>query len=277
MKKQNLYKTIPLSIGVLVVSFAISYIILAWTEPPTAPPGDNVDAPINVSDVGQYKEGELGVATNSFNPNFGLTVGSSTNPKGIKVTGDSKFSKGPADEGGIVVGDATDGNMGGGSINAEALYVNGQPVGGGGIGGVDVTYRIDISSYKDADTQEFLHQTAAYACPGDSIPIDISKSSTVYNWSWWDIYSKKSGSPFDCCSYDISGSTVTATIWPMHNLVSYSGWNCGGAAQWQNRECSEGIQGCQGTWERNYDYYTNNPCTVKFKCGQEISVGEVTP
>jgi len=38
---------------------AISYFVLAWTEPSQAPPGGNVLAPLNVGSAGQSKAGGL--------------------------------------------------------------------------------------------------------------------------------------------------------------------------------------------------------------------------
>ena len=52
-----------------------------WQEPTAAPPGGNVDVPINVGSVDQYKTGKLGVYSSGIDTNYGLTVGS-----GIKVT-----------------------------------------------------------------------------------------------------------------------------------------------------------------------------------------------
>ena len=63
MAKQTLYKTAPLCLGVLAVSFLLGYIVLAWTEPSVAPPGGNVDAPINVGTDYQVKDGDLGLRT----------------------------------------------------------------------------------------------------------------------------------------------------------------------------------------------------------------------
>lgn len=59
MLEQISYKTIPLALGVLVMTLLISAIVLAWTEPSTAPPGGNVDAPINIGSDEQTKIGDL--------------------------------------------------------------------------------------------------------------------------------------------------------------------------------------------------------------------------
>jgi hypothetical protein len=55
-KKFPLFYIVPAL--VLVMSFA-AFIALAWTEPAGAPPGNNVPAPLNVSNQGQSKSGGL--------------------------------------------------------------------------------------------------------------------------------------------------------------------------------------------------------------------------
>jgi len=59
MKKEMNYKTISLTVSVLVICFAIAFYAVGWTEPTVAPPGGNVDTPLNTSSVGQSKAGGL--------------------------------------------------------------------------------------------------------------------------------------------------------------------------------------------------------------------------
>jgi len=64
MEKQKfLIKTLPLCVGVFVLSIIIGYAVLAWTEPNTTPPGGNIAAPINTGSVTQTKTGDLGWGT----------------------------------------------------------------------------------------------------------------------------------------------------------------------------------------------------------------------
>ena len=63
MKKQVSYKIVSLAFGVLVICFAVGFYIFAWTEPTTTPPGGNVPAPLNVSNIGQPKMGGLALNT----------------------------------------------------------------------------------------------------------------------------------------------------------------------------------------------------------------------
>ena len=64
-----------ITFGVLVILFAVSFYIFAWQEPASAPPAGNVATPLNVSNVGQIKTGNLVV-----------------NALGISSTGTAPFS-----------------------------------------------------------------------------------------------------------------------------------------------------------------------------------------
>lgn len=83
MRKQISPKIVSLIFGVLVICFVIGfYVFAAWTEPGDAPPGGNVAAPLNVSDVSQIKQGPLTLNT----------LGSS--PTGLIVNRDAIFLNG---------------------------------------------------------------------------------------------------------------------------------------------------------------------------------------
>ena len=49
---------LSITTGGVILGLAIQF-ASAWTEPAASPPGGNVGAPINTSDTGQYKEGNL--------------------------------------------------------------------------------------------------------------------------------------------------------------------------------------------------------------------------
>ena len=94
MKKSKIF----LLAFVIFIDLAFCFLALAWTEPSLPPPQGNVPAPINVSGEGQVKlyeddthKGWLGIATDGYDPSYGLTVGNSTNQLGIKTSGDSYF------------------------------------------------------------------------------------------------------------------------------------------------------------------------------------------
>ncbi|MDP2966918.1 MAG: hypothetical protein Q8N87_00650, partial [bacterium] len=65
-------KSVALILGVLAMSFLVGYLVLAWTEPTTTPPGGNVPAPLNVGNVGQSKAG--GLILNTGGASIGLIV-----------------------------------------------------------------------------------------------------------------------------------------------------------------------------------------------------------
>lgn len=88
-------KSIALIIGVLIFCLLIVVSVSAWTGPSGAPPGSNAPEPINISSSGQEKEGQVGVAIpsgESLDAGYGLTVGTVSNPLGIKTDGDSYFN-----------------------------------------------------------------------------------------------------------------------------------------------------------------------------------------
>lgn len=81
MPKQISSKIVALTFGILAISFLAAFYVIAWQEPTQAPPGGNVAAPINVSDTGQIKTGNLvvnalGISATSGNA---LTINSGGN------------------------------------------------------------------------------------------------------------------------------------------------------------------------------------------------------
>ena len=73
MKKQISPKIVSLVFAVLVVCFALSFYVFAWTDPSGDPPLDNVDVPLNTGIDGQIKEGGL-LLGNSSSVTNGLLV-----------------------------------------------------------------------------------------------------------------------------------------------------------------------------------------------------------
>jgi len=58
-KKEFFQKSISLVLGVAIVSLALSFWAMAWTEPAQNPPDGNAQSPLNVGDTGQVKQGWL--------------------------------------------------------------------------------------------------------------------------------------------------------------------------------------------------------------------------
>lgn len=89
-------KSSTLILGVFFMSFLIGYLVFAWTEPTDVPPGDNVDAPLNVGPTGQLKIGDLTISGGVTTPVFYDSADSSyfVDPEGQAVTDYSAILKG---------------------------------------------------------------------------------------------------------------------------------------------------------------------------------------
>ena len=86
MKQTNFAKALALSVGVLVFSGAVSYLIFAWTAPSSTPSGNNVAAPLNIGSATQTKIGGLIVSGN-------VSIGTSNSGYKLRVAGQSNFSQ----------------------------------------------------------------------------------------------------------------------------------------------------------------------------------------
>lgn len=58
---QNIKEALKVAVMALTITLGVTYVYAAWTGPTVAPPGGNVDAPINVGTVDQIKDGGLGI------------------------------------------------------------------------------------------------------------------------------------------------------------------------------------------------------------------------
>lgn len=65
-------KITALTFGILTIAFLTAFYVVAWQEPSQAPPGGNVAAPLNVGNIGQFKEG--GLILNTGGAETGLIV-----------------------------------------------------------------------------------------------------------------------------------------------------------------------------------------------------------
>jgi hypothetical protein len=104
-KKETLFFTLY-SLSFLLFFFLFLY-VFAWQEPTQNPPLSNVPAPINVSSISQIKSGRLGIMTDGIDTNYGLTVGNSSNPFGIKSSGNSYFERDLTILGNIILKDSS--------------------------------------------------------------------------------------------------------------------------------------------------------------------------
>jgi hypothetical protein len=72
MNKKISPRIIALVFSVLIVCFAVSFYVFAWTEPTDDPPAENASAPLNVSSSAQVKVG--GLILNTGGAAVGLAV-----------------------------------------------------------------------------------------------------------------------------------------------------------------------------------------------------------
>ena len=110
-------KSIALILGVVTMSFLASCLVLAaWTEPTVGPPNGNVDAPINVGPIEQWKDGRLGVGSSSQGIYW------------LTDNGDSLYFQNKGGETKMVIGD--NGNVGIGTIAPDSKLEIAQGVSG---------------------------------------------------------------------------------------------------------------------------------------------------
>lgn len=142
--KQKIIKSISYWMSVIIVGIVLGVSLQfakAWTEPTSAPPNGNIEAPINTSLIAQIKSGTLsigqalgitgiihGFSDAYFDGNVG--IGTTTMPSGtaLNVAGsiqqsDVKSSNLAADSNGKIVAATTGG--GGGALNAIKTYTSG--------------------------------------------------------------------------------------------------------------------------------------------------------
>jgi hypothetical protein len=131
--------TLKQSIITIIVCTAVVAgvsLVYSWTGPTQTPPGGNVDAPINVSDVTQYKSGALGVGgvlhgySNAiFDGNVGIGAKTPTEKLEIADNFDADFdmltatSHSPSDISTIHIKRAR------GSLSAPTIVLNGDNLG----------------------------------------------------------------------------------------------------------------------------------------------------
>jgi len=127
--KKDLLNTLKILTVAIILSFSISAVFAQWVPPTQAPPGGNVDAPINVGATGQVKDGNLGanglLAANTgyfggnveFAGNVG--IGTAAPTQALDVVGNVN-SSGSVTASSVTAGSASlSGNIAASSINVS--------------------------------------------------------------------------------------------------------------------------------------------------------------
>jgi len=94
-KCEKIYSQVTYWLGIVVVGLAVGLsiqFVVAWVEPTVAPPGGNLKAPLNVSGVGQVKEGGLmlntgGAATGLIVDKGNVGIGTTSPNEKLVVNG----------------------------------------------------------------------------------------------------------------------------------------------------------------------------------------------
>ena len=110
-------KSFAFILSVFIFSFSLSYLVFAWAEPSSTPPGGNASAPLNASSASQTKTGSLylstdsgsnaGVGTSSPNAKLGIYDSNDTLLRLLRSGTTSEYSFNLGTDGKLVLKDQT--------------------------------------------------------------------------------------------------------------------------------------------------------------------------
>ena len=212
------------------MSILLSYLVLAWTEPPGPPPTGNVPAPINVGSIQQWKEGGFGVGAKTFD----LTSGQIAASRFYDRDNSSYY----IDPGNAGYAGLFSGNVGIGTTGAaEKLEVNG-------------VIRIGNTTTNNAGTIKWT-----------------GSDFQGYDGSTWKSLTAGSGACFMAATCP-SGYETVLTHWSGTCTVTcaYGYTNTCGGVSWQLGNafsCSTNCPLCDN------NYYSCNPPRDRFVCCQQ--------
>lgn len=160
--KNKLFSGFSIAIVALILSLGLSYALAqtsTWTAPQCAPPGCNVDAPLNVGSSHQSKLGSVSINTTTSNPD----------PFGLDVFGISRFfgnvQIGTTTNGKYATIQIVDGNQGAGKVltsdgNGNASWQTLPNVGPTSSG--DISYYYDTNGGQSLPPASFQMTAAQY-------------------------------------------------------------------------------------------------------------------
>jgi hypothetical protein len=239
-------KKLALIPGVIIMSFAAVYFVMAWTGPTGEAPDDNIPPPLNSGTTGQSKAGGLilntGGATNGLivqNGNVG--IGTDSPGAELEVNGNA------------IALDPTESNH-----LATKYYVD----------ETATSYRMTASSYESGGV--YYAQTKTYSCP------DGASATQVYcsDQSFHPPYPTPSQTPFNLCSCSTNGNAAYLTanvlrtstsIIGCNPVTSYSAINSCSPASIYSESC--------GMYQTVVCTNTTN-CEMRFQCGEVVTVGQ---
>ena len=201
MKNTFKYQLITLFFVIFMVCFTLAFYALGWEEPTAAPPGSNIDVPINIGGIGQIKTGALGIEGVLRGYSALVITGNSTNP----VAGTCPGGYDWYDDGDTIIED--------GECKITSLYsdLNGRI----GIGTTNPTEKLQVN---DGD----ILALRGDVCTSDGAGTTICLSSvggggggTVWESDWYYLSRQRN---YSNGSLDENGTVMNLT----HNLGSDS-------------------------------------------------------
>ncbi len=218
---------------ILALLFILAFAVYGWTEPGSAPPGGNVDAPVNVGSVSQIKSGALQV--NGFR-NLGSTIldnavriGTTTAATNLNVYGTTTIMNGNVGIGTTIPAAALD--LPGGTTGRASLRIR-SGVGPTTPNAGDIwSSGNDIFFHKADGTIVRLLSTAL------SVPSSLSATAVSYsqiNLAWIDNSDNETGFQIQRCT-GIGCDTFALVFTAAANATSWSNTGLSGNTLYRYR------------------------------------------
>ena len=304
---KNISKSIALVVSVLAVSLAIGLAVMAWVEPTAAPPGGNIDAPINTGDIAQTKTGNLKIGDGAAGQKLeiaGQIKITGGNPGANKVltsidgTGLAEWKTigggGPGPSGGCTANIADDGS--GGDTNNRRIFLTGAAYSGTQVRNQFLADAICQSRANSAGIYKALMYYEGVDIPGITrIPINVltpgkmfwicgtDDGGATYNWKL------VASSPLDFFTVDATGNYLNEAIqyvengWPAGGMVTvWTNFTPNGAGGWIGNPGGKESWGCIGVcYNPNFGFtrtvYGNSSSKTATWAGNTVDFGGIVP